>query len=1196
MGVTAFATSFFPGLTLTKLASLASMIVDGQPASKYFELLTPQLVSYSIVVALPCILGVFLFISLLYIIFARICGCSSKACGMCLKCSSCCSIVQIISCIVGLAGCIGLIVASTQPLIGFTNASRELQTFTDKLNVVTKNTATAGDSILDALLVFSNGTELGSPISRMLGMSSGELSTYITDVSTNSLIGPVYRTVALSDNSFASGVSTLLNPGCKEGYETITIVEDFATNANTRLNLVRTEATQQSTITDLQTRQKYSYFENTSTTNSVDDVKITKSSFDRLNHRSIIGGAVHAINSIVLGVNNSLESKITTGVDITTQWKTLVEEAVKKVFSSTDAYNSYNSNTNNPIPRANLSLPASSSAVDIISFIKTNLDKLITNESDKKLINAVINTFTAEKATLGAFIKAFCTSDLKDKFTTLCDGITDSSTDKDISTKINNMIVPMSTFTGTLKDVLTALSEALPYVRYVQELQLHKDQMEPQYVFDAFVNNRTCPYFISGLVPLLQPGTTLTHCTPSFMNYVPSWARSYTILTLVFPLVTAIMLLFPLTSFTLGLLGSCYKKKSLFVWALICNASSLLCVAIFLAIFGLLAVLIGKVFVVQASALFDNPEQYMSTNYPQIMSIINASIPEEYRKVFVSNVSVDLAVNEQIQGRVFPTLVYTAPSCISVDWSTYAALKGTGKDGECTSSLGSLVTAATALQLPTDDPLYSTDISFPLNFSTFSLTDLVYYNEKRQDNTLFRVLGLPELYTQLVGLLPRAANAFLTLGSVFVNDAEKIMVDILGSVVNGINSALNSQEFKKINLFLQAKNGYALYVANYSTETMRDALYGSSVSSDLIDIYGACTSYVQSYTEDQKPNALSLKDAVSTIQGLNGIKGECIALVQLLRGVAFAAGCDIAKTLDQSIGYATPSSLDTLCAKSGIADFMKTLRTALETLKTSCTGYTGVLVKVLNRTMGPDDIKQGCQAGSASNAALVSERIIRTYPAFAEAMLALLSRGLTVFGWNTSLTSDTALTVVLDTTRAYQRFTDVFTGWSEFSADTVAFISAYSDLISAILSPINIFSNILETNVIAGSRSGRLTSGFSSCFNETIMKSLRALVNDTVILPVNKAISASLSAAIGDKGLATPYTWETIFLLLKKLLFGVGMLESFGAVFLCLYFIWAGFFFGAAGQNNSWINLSHTGMLDVKDNSERMHLMPSISP
>lgn len=157
---------FFPGLTLTQLALLASMIVEGQPASKYLELLTPQLVSYSVVVAVPCILGIFLFVFLLYILFARLCGCGSKRCRICLRCNSCCYVVQIISCIVGLAGCVGLIIASTQPLIGFTNASKELQTLTERLDVTTKGAVSAGDSILDALLIFSNGTELGSPSAR----------------------------------------------------------------------------------------------------------------------------------------------------------------------------------------------------------------------------------------------------------------------------------------------------------------------------------------------------------------------------------------------------------------------------------------------------------------------------------------------------------------------------------------------------------------------------------------------------------------------------------------------------------------------------------------------------------------------------------------------------------------------------------------------------------------------------------------------------------------------------------------------------------------------------------------------------------------------------------------------------------------------------------------------------------------------
>lgn len=1195
MGVTAFATAFFPGLTLTQLALLASMIVEGQPASKYLELLTPQLVSYSVVVAVPCILGIFLFVFLLYILFARLCGCGSKRCRICLRCNSCCYVVQIISCIVGLAGCVGLIIASTQPLIGFTNASKELQTLTERLDVTTKGAVSAGDSILDALLIFSNGTELGSPVSKMLGMDSQQLPAYITDISTHTLIGPLYKAVAASDNSFASSISSLLNPSCNEAYKSIDLVEDFASNANIRLQLIGLEDKQKAVIDNLQTRKAYSYFENTSSANNVDDVKITTSSLAHLNRKSIVGGAVYAINSVVMGVNNSLEPKTKAAPDLAAQWKAIIEEASKQVFSSVEAYNKYKSSQDSPIPRTDLKLPASRSAADIIGFIKTHLDKLGNDEDNRKLIRAILETFTAGQATIGSFIKTLCASDLKSKFTTLCSGITSSSTDTDISSRLNSLIIPTDSFTGALKDLFDDLSGLLPYLDYVQELQLHRKELEPQYVFDAFVNNRTCPYFISGLAPLLHPGTTITTCTPEFMEKLPSWAKSYTTLTLAFPLATAFMLLFPLASFTLGLLGAFCKKKSLLTWALICNASSILCVVILLAIFGLLAAIIGKVFVVQASALFNNPETYMDANYPQIMSIINASIPEEYRKVFVSNVSIDLLCNSENQGNVFPTLAYTTPSCIPIDWSTYAALKGTGKGDVCTSSLGAVADAATKLSLPTDDPLRSAGLSFPLNFSTFSLTNLIYYNKKTHNNNLFQLIGLPEFYPQLKELLPNAATALLTLGSVFVNGAEEVMVSTMAPVIKGISDSLNKAELKKINLFLQAKDGYALYAANYSSEDMRSALYGSSVSSELFDIYKACITYVESYTGEQKPNALSLQEAVASVRGLSGIKGECIALAQLLRGVAFAAGCELT-TFDQTIKYTMASSLDALCAKDGIADFMKSLRTALNALKASCSGYTGVLTKVLNKTMEAEDIRPGCQKGNTNGNSLTNEKIIRTYPAFAEAMMALLPRGLTVFGWNASITNDDAFTLILDTTRAYQRFTDVFTGWQAFNTDTVTFISAYSDLISAILSPITIFSDILETNIIATSHTGRLTPGFSPCFDTTVLASLRALINDTMLVPVSRAVAASLDAAVGDKGLITPYTWEAVFILFDKLLFGVGMLESFGAVFLCLYFIWEGFFFAVFGQNNSWIFLSHTSVGPADDNSERVRLMPSASP
>ncbi|EFO62673.1 Hypothetical protein GLP15_3599 [Giardia lamblia P15] len=1195
MGVTAFATAFFPGLTLTQLALLASMIVEGQPASKYIELLTPQLVSYSVVVAVPCILGLFLFFFLLYIISTRLCGCGSKRCRICLKCSSCCFVVQIISCIVGLAGCVGLIIASTQPLIGFTNASKELQTLTEKLDVVTKSAVAAGDSILDALLVFSNGTKLGSSIDKMLGMDSQQLSAYITDLSTNSLIGPVYKAVVLSDNGFASSVSSLLTPNCNEVYKSIDLVEDFASHANTNLKLIGLEDKQKAVIDDLQTRKTYSYFENTSSTNNIDDVKITTSSLAHLNRKSIVGGAVYALNSVVMGVNNSLEPKTKAALDIAAQWKVIIEEASKQVFSSDEAYNKYKASQDNPIPRTDLKLPASRSAADITNFIKTHLDKLGNDENDKKLIKAILETFTTGKTTIGSFIKAICTSDLKNQFTNLCNGITDSSTDTDISSRLNSLIIPTDSFTNALKDMFDELGKLIPYVSYVQELQLHREQMEPRYVFDAFVNNETCPYFISGLVPLLHPGTTITTCTPEFMKKLPSWVKSYTTLTLAFPLVTAFILLFPLVSFTMGLLGAFCKKKSLLTWAMICNASSILCVAILLAIFGLLAVIIGKVFVVQASALFNNPEKYMDANYPQIMSIINASIPEEYKKVFISNVSIDLMLNSEKRSNVFPTLVYTTPSCIPIDWSTYAALKATGKDDVCTSSLGAIVDAATELSLPTDDPLRFTGLSFPLNFSTFSLTNLIYYNKKSWNSNLLQIMGLPEFYLQLKELLPNAATALLTLGSIFVNSAEKVMVNTMAPVIKGISDSLNKDELKKINLFLQAKDGYALYATNYSSEDMKSMLYGSSASSELFDIYKVCTSYVQSYTGEQKPNALSLRGAVAAMQELNGIKGECIALTQLLRGVAFAVGCELS-SFDQTITYTAASSLDALCAKEGIAAFMKNLRTALNALKTSCSSYTDILIKVLNKTMEAEDVRPGCQKGDSTSNSLANEKITRTYPAFAEAIMALLPRGLTIFGWNTSITKDDAFTRILDTTRAYQRFTDVFNGWQAFNTDTVAFINAYSDLISGILSPITIFSDILETNMIATNHVGRLTPGFSSCFDKTVMTSLRALINDTMLIPINRAVAASLDAAIGDKGLITPYTWEAVFLLVDKLLFGVGMLESFGAIFLCLYFIWAGFFFGVFGQNNSWILFSHASMGPADDNSERVRLMPSVVP
>ena len=1197
MGVTAFSTAFFPRVPPETIIDTANLFmhqgggVDVMAALKPY---LPLLVAMGVLLVLPFVLGLCFNIALVCIAPCRCSQCCRRCCHRKLemeqtssKYRCCCFYTGLAANVIGLCGCIGMFVAVSQPFIGVDNMFRVVARTTDRVYDLASDTISTSDSLINALISSSDNSSI-SPISNILNKTADEASEYISAISKSCTLR-VVSDVLSQNSSLAEGVSTILLPPAS--LPSLSAITDFSDNIQKNLDLLLNTKTQESVKKSLEGKQNYGNFSIRSTQppSPLDDTAISEASYKNINKKSLIGGAVFAANSITNGIAKSLDKQ---QPPVQEKWQTIIEKVCKQAFkdNSGDSHCTTKSSvaaaSDSPIDRADLNVPVNNNPETVIKFVIDSLRPKASgkqqSKDDTQLLVDLLEVLSTKTSTVGDIVRRACGKPaLKGKLSWCASatraegGPTDEELARSISDQLN--LPKLAT------DALTQVSSFSKYINYVLQLHDHKEQMTARALFDAFINNGACPGYITDLPVEGGALDSLKNCKLSGFDpaTIPPVGRNYVLISMAPFLLALALLLVPIGTFICGIVGVARFKTKCAGCSLCCNGCVVCWVSLFLMLFGIVAVVLQKFALEYYSGLLTNPDKLLRNNYDTVLQLLknNGVIGDP------APVQLDLG-SFVLRHTGHPDLVYTAPSSAVLDYTTYDALRKSLANVTATVAVGNLPSTF-GIPAEPDDSMASLSLSTRVETTRMSIKDLLYYNKK--GGGILDILGLPDLLGELQGLLPAVLPEAINPRSSLSQYLETFIVPDIDPFLSGIRNAFLSGELSNAVLFGDFSAGHKLYNDTYSSTEKRTALYGDVDVSALaaMNVTAQVEAYIRGISSSANYSALSLEASAKAVRGQKGIVAECLSMIHFLDTL-------VAMTKCPSVTFLVDNPVDkNLCSQGSIKGTMQKIRVELTNLKTSCPSISTSLSSIVHGSPYPDLVGNLCtKIRPGDTVEQTSICVSNTYATVRDLVYALQEKGFQTIGWNAASNpndgSSGALDVVLDTTRVYERFVDVFKDWSSFSTDEVSFIDAYTELLNAVVSPLSILLDIIEANMVSKNLSGGLYPRFSQHMYDTVLMEFGSTVNKHVIEPLDVQLNRLLDILAGPKGLVTPYVLEVVPESIRSLTLGTGLLETFGAIFFCQYLIWAGLFFGGICQNVTFRYLYSMEFMRSKDYKEAM--------
>ncbi|EFO63007.1 Hypothetical protein GLP15_2771, partial [Giardia lamblia P15] len=911
-----------------------------------------------------------------------------------------------------------------------------------------------------------------------------------------------------------------------------------------------------------------------------------------INKKSLVGGAVFAANSITNGIAKSLDKQQQPPAQ--GNWQAIIENVCKAAFkdSAGDGYctakSSVTAATGPTIDRTKLKVPADNSPETVIRFVIDSLRPKASgkqqSKDDMQLLVDLLEVLSTETSTVGDIIRIACGKPALKTKLSLCASATRAAggpTDAELTRSISDQL----NLPKLAADALTQVSSFSKYINYVLQLHSYKEQMTARALFDAFMNGGDCPGYIADLPVDGNALDPLKNCRFAGLDpaTIPSVGHNYVLISMAPFLLTFALLLIPIGTFICGIVGAARFKTRCAGCSLCCNGCIVCWVSLFLMIFGIAAVGLQKLALEYYSGLLNDPDKLLRDNYDTVFRLLkdNGVIRDP------APVQLDLG-SFVLQHTGYPDLVYTAPSSAVLDYTTYDALRKSFADVIATAAVGNLPSTF-GIPAEPDDSMASLSLSTQVDTTRMSIKDLFYYNKKR--GGIFDILGLPDLLGGLQGLLPAVLPEAINPRSSLSKYLETFVVPYVDSFLDGIKDAFLSGELSNAVLFGDFSAGYKLYNETYSSAEKRTALYGGVDASALaaMNVTAQVEAYIRGMSSGTNYSALSLDASARAVRSQRGIVAECLSMIHFLDTLVAMTKCpstSVAFFADKLVGEGA-------CSEGSIKSTMQQIRAELTKLKNSCPGVSTSLSSIIHGSPYPDLVGNLCTKLSPNNAVeQTSICVSNIYTAVRDLMYALQEKGFQTIGWNAASnpngdSSDT-LDMVLDTTRVYERFVDVFNSWSDFSAEEVNFIDAYTELLNVVVSPLSILLDIIEANMVSKSLSGGLYPRFSQHVYDTILMELEGTLSRHLIEPLNVQFNRLLDILAGTRGLVTPYVLEVVPESVRSLTLGTGLLETFGAIFFCQYLIWAGLFFGGICQNITFRYLYSMEFMRSKDYKEAM--------
>ena len=1162
MGITAFSTALFPRVPPETVLETVRALASGGGGMDPAAVLRPYLplaVAMGALLALPLLLGLGLAAALVCVAPCRCSACCRRCCCRELteeKTSSryrcCCFYAGLAANVLGLCGCVGVLVAAYQPLIGVDGMFRVAARTADRVYELASSAVSASDSLANALLAGA-----ASPISAVLDMPAAEVEGYVAGLSSRCTLRAVADVLA-ENSSLARGLSTVLVP--PEGLPSLAAVAAFSADARAKLDLLLDTTKQEEIKKNFTTKNTTlgRFAIRSSTQPPADDTAISQASYSSINRQSVIGGAVFAANAITGGIGTSLKEPQPPAPQ--SKWGAVIEGLCKAAFKGDAGDTHCTKSSTTAIDRSQLNVPADDSPRTVIDFVIASLEKKAaagqqTGDSTQMLVD-LLRLLTTDTPTVGDIVRSACGKAALSARLPLCKTRgAGGPSDAEIARHVGQQIgLPQH-----VASVLRGVSGLAGYVNYARRLRDYKGQMTARALFDAFVNGGECPGYLAGL-PVdagLLKECRLPGLDPAAL---PPALRNYTLLAAAPFLLSLALLLLPAGTFVCGIVGAARLKTRCAGCSLCCNGCVVLWASLLLAVLGAAAVVFQKLALEHYSGLLGDPDRFLRGNYDTVLRLLRDSGAVQGQ----TSVPVDLG-SLVLRHTGHAGLAYTAPSSAVLDYGAYDALRGSFVGVTATAAVGSL---PSVLGVPSEpgDSMASLRLSTAVETTRMTVKDLLYYNKRREG--ILDILGLPDLMGGLRGLLPAAVPAAVSPDSSVMRYLEAFVAPYVGSFTDGIREAFVSGELADAALFGDFSAGYRLYSEAYSSEAKRDGLYGGVDAAALaaMNVTAQVAAYVEGISSSASYSALSLDASAAAVRGQRGIAAECLSMVYFLDALVAMTACPSGPA---SFLGGRPVDAE-VCSKSGIKATMQTVRAELASLNASCPGISASLASVVRGSPYPGLVGNLCRRVSPqSDERGLSVCVANTYAAVRTLVYALQEQGLQTIGWGAADGSPGgALDVVLDTARVYERFVDVFDSWTQgFTDEEVSFVDAYTGLFNAVASPLSILLDVVEVNLVSKNLSGGMRPRFSPRMYDTVVAELGRAVSSHLVEPLSAPLGGLLDALAGNQGLLTPYVLEAVPEGLRSLTLGAGALETLGAVFFCQYLIWAGLFFGGVCQS-----------------------------